>query len=159
MYQMPMPLSGEELGLVPVNSGWELVELHLGHYCVGLLNLASGRILAAPRDAQLLSQQPDPRKPSGKSPPEERFSLPGPLPPVRLVERESVQSVESVVKLFGTTDCADFADKATKSPSHPPRSPICVFLRHLRTNSFPPPVRPRGTRICGICGEAFRVHR
>lgn len=54
LYQMPGPLLGQHVGMIPVGDGQEQVAIYLNKYCVGVLELATGRILSAPRSAQLL---------------------------------------------------------------------------------------------------------
>jgi transposase InsO family protein len=54
LFQMPGPLLGQRVGLVPVGDGHEQAMIYLNKYCVGVLDLATGRILSAPRSAQLL---------------------------------------------------------------------------------------------------------
>jgi putative transposase len=55
LYAMPSGLAGQDVGVVPVEAGDERVLVYLGTYCVGILELGGGRILAAPRDNQLLA--------------------------------------------------------------------------------------------------------
>ncbi len=54
LYQMPGPLLGQQVGMIPVGDGEEQASIYLNQYCVGVLELATGRILSAPRSAQLL---------------------------------------------------------------------------------------------------------
>jgi len=54
MYRMPMALANQEVGLVPVDDGQGRMLIYLCRYCVGTLELSRGRILQAPRQAQLL---------------------------------------------------------------------------------------------------------
>lgn len=54
MHQMPAALADQDVGLVPVEAGDRLAAIYLCRYCVGILELATGRILRAPREAMLL---------------------------------------------------------------------------------------------------------